>query len=51
MCNNASPFNLSSTIVVLFRCIRRLKAEKGRSHGTDSIGMISRMWKISRIFG
>ena len=28
MCNNATPFSLSSTIVVLFRCFRRLKAEK-----------------------
>jgi hypothetical protein len=49
--NNASPFSLYSTIAVLFHCFRRLKAEKDRSHGTDPIGMVSRMWKISRMFG
>jgi hypothetical protein len=46
-----SPFSLSSTIVVLFHSFRQLKAEKDRSHGTDPIGMVSRMWKISRMFG
>jgi hypothetical protein len=43
MCNNASPFSLYSTIAVLFYCFRRLKPEKDRSHGTDPIGMVSRM--------
>ena len=31
--------SLFSTIVVLFHCFRRLKAEKDRSHCTDPIGM------------
>jgi hypothetical protein len=53
------------TIVVLFHCFRRLKAEKDRSHGTDPIGKVSRMWsklmsltiatmtpaEITRVFG
>jgi hypothetical protein len=43
MCNNASPFSLYSTIVVLFHYFRRLKPENDRSHGTDPIGMVSRM--------
>jgi hypothetical protein len=30
MCNHASPLSLSSTIVVLFHCFRRLKAEQDR---------------------
>jgi hypothetical protein len=51
MCNNASRFSLSSTIVVLFHCFRRLKAEKDRLHDTDPIAMVSRVWKISRMFG
>ena len=37
--------------VVLFHCSRRLKAEKDRSYGTDPIGMVSRMWNISRMLG
>ena len=41
MCNNATPFSLSSTIVVLFRCFRRLKAEKGRSHGMVTQALVS----------
>ena len=40
MCNNASPFSPSSTIVVLFHCLRRLKEEKDRSHSTDPIGIL-----------
>jgi hypothetical protein len=31
--------------------LRMLKAEKDRSHDTDPISMVSRMWKISRMFG
>jgi len=46
----SSIFTLSSTIVVLFHCFRRFKADNVRSHGTDPIGMVSRIWAISRMF-
>jgi hypothetical protein len=37
MCNNASPFSLSSTIVVLFHYFRLLKAEKDLSFSVTVI--------------